>query len=103
MQNKGLIIICLLLVSLYSSSIHFLIIRQKVDYLDIILINFQFLFSYLAISQFIGLNKKNTLKKSRLRLQKHINERKALMRKFKDQGQERNNRVLGYPWWPWFK
>lgn len=79
------LIASLALLALYALSIHFLMIRPKLDYWDIILIHIQFLSSFLAISSFLKPSKKKVLKKGRLRLQKHINERKRLIRAFREQ------------------
>lgn len=95
----------LALIALYALSIHFLMIRPKLDYWDIILIHIQFLSSFLAISSFLNPSKKKVLKKGRLRLQKHIDERKAWIKIIRERHNydEKSKTVYGYPWWPWFK
>ncbi|WP_313390395.1 hypothetical protein [Acinetobacter sp.] len=99
------IAISTLLIFLYLTSLEILISQPKIDYWEIILICVQFLCSSLAIFHFLKPSKKRALKQGRVRLQRHIDERKALIEKIKKQHQVRpkSKIIYGYPWWPWFK
>ena len=82
-----------------------LISQPKIDYWEIILICVQFLCASLAILHFLKPSKKITIKKGRARLQKHIDQRKGLIKEIRTQYKDKSKlkAVYGYPWWPWFK
>lgn len=49
--------------------------------------------------------KKRKFSKAKLRLNKHINERKKLIKEIRNNFKSVNKKktIYGYPWWPWFK
>lgn len=99
------IAISTLLIFLYLTSLEILISQPKIDYWEIVLICVQFLCSSLAILHFLKPNKKITIKKGRDRLQKHIDQRKELIKEIRTQYKDKPKLKAGYgyPWWPWFK
>lgn len=93
------------LIFLYLTSLQNLLDQPQIDRWDIILICIQFLSSFLVIAHFVKPNKKKTLKRGRVRLQKHIDERKKLIHELRcnHQGKAKSKVVYGYPWWIWFR
>ena len=76
---------------MYLTSVQILLNQPQIDCVEIILICIQFLSSFLAIAHFTKPNKEKTLKRGRIRLQKHIDERKRLIRAFREQQKNKVN------------
>ncbi|MBJ9902043.1 hypothetical protein [Acinetobacter bereziniae] len=66
-----------------------------------------FLTSVIIFTTFekISFIKKRKFSKAKLRLNKHINERKKLIKEIRNNFKSVNKKktIYGYPWWPWFK
>lgn len=93
------------LIFIYLTSLQILLDQPQITQWEIILLCIQFLSSYLVIAHFKKPNKKKTLKRGRIRLQKHIAERKKLIKEIRSHKQPKPKAriIYGYPWWPWLR
>ncbi|WP_335956589.1 hypothetical protein [Acinetobacter bereziniae] len=80
--------------------------------MNIDLLYFSILLNIFLTSLFIFTNfekisfiKKRRFSKAKLRLNKHINERKKLIKEIRNNLKtvSKKKTIYGYPWWPWFK
>ena len=99
------IAISLFLIFIYLTSLQILLDQPQIEQWEIILICIQFLSSFLVIAHLTKPTKEKTLKRGRVRLQRHIDERKKLIHELRcnHQGKIKSKVVYGYPWWTWFR
>ncbi|MGR2671888.1 hypothetical protein ACUXVT_11535 [Acinetobacter soli] len=97
----------LIMIAAYLILIFALAHKPVLDWWWILLISIQSNLLLNSIWGYIRPNKKRNLKKGRIRLQKHIDERKELIRKIRESWDAEDKKygkpkvtIFGYPWWP---